>query len=936
MAERTPEADAATRLIGLVDELVRELHPARTFQVTLDKDLDRDLHFDSLARAELLLRLERVFEVALPEQLLATAETPRDLLRAVATAQPASARRRPVGVGAPTGPAMESVGSVPDTAETLVDVVAWHVDRQPDRPHVHLYESGDAAPAILSYGDLDRSSRAVAAALVARGLVPGQSVAIMLPTSCEYLATFLGIVMAGGVPVPIYPPARPSQLEDHLRRHARILEAAQTRHLVTIAEAQTAARLLRGQVDCLRDVLTRDDLAGDAASFAPPPIKASDTAFVQFTSGSTGQPKGVVLTHQNILANIRAMGEAIRASSDDVFVSWLPLYHDMGLIGAWLGSLYYAMQSVLMSPLSFLANPARWLWAIHEHGGTISAAPNFAFELCLSKIPDGALEGLDLATWRRAFNGAEPVSPRTVRRFSERYAAFGFRAGAMAPVYGLAEVAVGLAFPPLDSGASIDRIQRAPFERGGRAEPAGEDDAAALEFVACGRPLPGYEIRIVGPTGVELGEREEGRLEFRGPSATSGYLRNPEASEALFDGDWLDSGDLAYIAGADVYPTSRVKDVIIRGGRNIYPYEVEEAVGDLDGVRKGCVAVFGSADPASGTEKLVVMAETREEAPGARERLAAQIDVLVNDVLGMPADDVALVPPRTVLKTSSGKIRRAASREIYERGEIGKRARSVWWQVTRLVLSSAASRWRRTRRVLAEVGYGVYVEALFFALVVPVWIGTAVLPWRARWALIRAGARTLFRAARIPFLVDGLDRLPGKAGRIYVANHSSYLDGVVVVAGIPDTFSFAAKAELEQRFVSRVFLRRIGARFVERTDVERGLADARMEIRAAQEGESLFFFPEGGLTREPGLRPFHLGAFAAAAQAGVPVVPVTIRGSRSILRDGSWFPRRGPLTLVVAEPVYPDGDDWSAAVRLRDASRARMLEHLGEPDMAAD
>jgi 1-acyl-sn-glycerol-3-phosphate acyltransferase len=706
--------------------------------------------------------------------------------------------------------------------------------------------------------------------------------------------------------------------------------------LVTVPEAQTAARLLRGQVDCLRHVLTATDLAGDPGAFAPPPIKATDTAFVQFTSGSTGQPKGVVLTHQNILSNIRAMGEATRAGSKDIFVSWLPLYHDMGLIGAWLGSMYFAMQAVLLPPLTFLARPERWLWAIHEHGGTMSAAPNFGFELCASRVPDAALEGLDLATWRRAFNGAEPVSPATVRRFSERFAAYGFRAQAMAPVYGLAEAAVGLAFPPLDSGAVIDRICRGPFEREGRARPAETDDATSLEFVACGRPLPGYEIRIVGATGRELGEREVGRLEFLGPSATSGYLKDPTASEALFDGDWLDSGDLAYIAGADVYLTSRTKDVIIRAGRNIYPYEVEEAVGDIDGVRKGCVAVFGSTNPVSGTEKLVVMAETREEEPSALERMAAAIATRVNDVLGMPADDVVLAPPRTVLKTSSGKIRRAASREVYERGDIGKRARSVWWQVTRLALSSAASRWRVLRRTAAEICYGIYVEVIFFLIVIPVWIGVALLPPGPRWALIRRGARTLFRAAGIPFLVDGIERLPHDTACVYVSNHASYLDGVVAIAGLPGTFSFAAKAELEERLVSRIFLRRIGAHFVERTDVEKGLADARAEVRAAQRGESLYFFPEGGLTREPGLRPFHLGAFAAAAEAGVPVVPVTIRGTRSILRGGSWFPRRGTLTLVVAEPVYPDGSDWAASVRLRDEARARMLKHLGEPDISVD
>jgi acyl-CoA synthetase (AMP-forming)/AMP-acid ligase II len=347
----------------------------------------------------------------------------------------------------------------------------------------------------------------------------------------------------------------------------------------------------------------------------------------------------VILTHANLLANIRAMGQVAGTTSRETFVSWLPLYHDMGLIGACMGSLYYACPLVLMSPLAFLARPQRWLWAIHQHHGTISAAPNFAYELCLRRIDDLDIAGLDLSSWQIALNGAEPISPETVTRFCERFAKYGFRPQTMTPVYGLAESSLGAAFPPPGRGVRIDRIQRDPFTRSGQAIPTDEDDSTALRFVSCGRPLPGHQIRIVDATGYEVAERQVGHLQFQGPSATSGYFRNPEDTRRLFDGDWLNSGDLAYIAGGDIYVTGRVKDLIIRAGRNIYPQELEEAVGDLPGIRKGCVAAFGSTDPVSSTERLVVVAETRETDAKAQEHLRQQIDATIIDLLGTPADN---------------------------------------------------------------------------------------------------------------------------------------------------------------------------------------------------------------------------------------------------------------------------------------------------------
>jgi 1-acyl-sn-glycerol-3-phosphate acyltransferase len=940
MRETEPGEDKAAMvtaeaLLEQVRQLALELHPrrGRSLHVRLDSALDRELGFDSLSRVELLLRLERAFGISLPEQLLASAETPRDLWRAVQVGKVVD--RPGPGLQAPAAP-LDALAGVPHTAGTLPEMLDWHVLNHPQRPHVYLYGEGDE-PETITYATLAAGARGLGAGLQARGLLPGQSVAIMLPTGRDYLFSFFGILLAGGIPVPIYPPLRPSQLEDHLRRHAGILANAQAVLLITVAEAQRVGRLLQGQVDTLREVVTPQQLAGCAGTFSGPPIRPRDIAFLQYTSGSTGQPKGVILSHADLLANIRAMGEAVQASSTDVFVSWLPLYHDMGLIGAWLGSLYHGMPLVLMSPLAFLIRPARWLRTIHKHRGTLTAAPNFAFELCLSKVEERDIQGLDLGSLRLAFNGAEPVSPNTVRRFGERFAPYGLRVQAMAPVYGLAEAAVGLAFPPPERGPLMDRIERETFITRGKAVPVSDGARGTLEFVACGQPLPGYQIRIVDGAGRELPERQEGRLEFQGPSATSGYLRNPEATRRLFDGAWLDSGDLAYVAEGDVYLTGRIKDVIIRGGRNIYPHELEEAVGDIPGIRKGCVAVFGSPDPVSGTERLIVVAETREAEAATREALQASARGAATDLLGMPPDDVVLTAPHTVLKTSSGKVRRSAVRELFETGRIGQQPHAVWWQVVRLSLASLRPRLRSLWRRFVDTAYAVYAHSVFWLLAPPAWLLIALLPrpsWR--WAVMRRGARLLFRLARIPLSVEGLEQLPQAQACVIVSNHSSYLDGVMLVAALPMEFAFVAKAELDRQFIPRRFLRRIGALFVERFDTQRGAADARRTVQTVQAGRSLVFFPEGTFTRMPGLLPFHMGAFIAAAEAGVPVVPVTIRGTRSLLRANSWFPHRGAVRVVVAPPILPTGSDWAAAVKLRDAARAGLLAHLREPDLARE
>lgn len=929
MAAERPDPGAVPTpetVLDAVRALAAELHPNHAPPpLSLDSNLDRDAGLDSLARVELLARLERVSRRRLPEQQVLMAETVHDLWRLLAAAAPAPERV----AASLRAPALEAVEAAPESAQTLWDTLAWHVRAHPQRPHLTLLTDAGAEET-LDYATLAREAEAIGGGLQERGVRPGQTVAIMLPTCREYFTSFFGVLAAGAIPVPIYPPARATQIEDHLRRHGRILVNARAVALITVSEARPLAHLLRLQAPELGFVAAAAELAG-AAPPAPPASRAADIALLQYTSGSTGHPKGVILTHANLLANIRAMGAHVRANSADVFVSWMPLYHDMGLIGAWLGSLYYAIPLVVLSPLAFLARPERWLWAIHRHRATISGAPNFGYELCLRRIADEDLEGLDLSSWRLAFNGAEPVSPETLRRFSARFARFGFKPEAMAPVYGLAECAVGLAFPPLGRAPLIDRVEREALMRAGRAVPAAPDDATALEFAGCGRPLPGHHIRLVDSAGHEVGEREEGRLEFRGPSATGGYYRNLEETRRLLRDGWLDSGDLAYMARGELFVTGRVKDVIIRAGRNIHPQELEEAVGNLHGIRKGCVAVFGVPDPAAATERLVVLAETRETEEAARERLRARVAALAMDLTGAAPDDVVLAPPHSVLKTSSGKVRRTASRELYERGEIG-RMLPVWRQVARLAWAGALPQLRRASWAATSLLYAAYAWLVFWLLAPLVWLAVAATPRPGRALdVIRGAARLLLRLTGTPWRVRGLERLP-LGPSIVVANHASYIDGIVLTAALPGVFSFVAKREFTARLIPRVFLRHIGAEFVERFETLRGVEDARSLARAALSGKTLIFFPEGTFTRTPGVRAFHLGAFAAAAEADLPVVPVALAGTRSILRGDQWFPRRGAVSVTVGEPIRPAGRDWAATVRLRDAARAEILRHCGEPD----
>jgi acyl carrier protein len=921
-------AERSETVLETVRSLVSELRPHGAPEVTLDSDLERDLGLDSLAVAELLVRLEDAFGVSLPDHVLEDAGSPRDLVRAVGPAPPRSARTPPRPV-VRSEPARR-----PQEVRTLTESLDWHAEVHPDRLHVRILDDEDGNE--ISYGALRHEARAVAAGLLEHGVSPGESVALMLPTSREYFVTFFGILLAGAIAVPLYPPARPALIEEHLRRQSAILQNARASVLVSPPEARALSRLVRSHVESLRSVLTPDQLpaSGDTAL---PVAHPRDIALLQYTSGSTGNPKGVVLTHSHLLANIEAMIRASAAGPEDVFVSWLPLYHDMGLIGAWLGSLHLGMPLVSMSPLSFLLRPARWLQAISDHKATLTGAPNFAFELCLRTVSDEERASMDLSSWRLAFDGAEAVNAETLRRFTKGFASCGLRPETLMPVYGLAEAAVGLTFPPVGREPVFDRIVRSRFLQSGRARSVSEhetDENDVIEFVACGLPLPGYEVRIVDDADRERADRTEGHIQFRGPSATSGYFRNPEATRRLFHGDWLDTGDLGYVADGDLYVTGRLKDLIIRAGRNLHPEEMEQVVGQVPGVRKGCVAVFGTPDPTAGTERLVVVAETRETDRAALDEIRQRVVAGVVDLLGSAPDEVVLAPPGTVPKTSSGKIRRAETRARYEKGELRPERRGLLRQLASFALSGFSTRLRRLRRALADSAYAAFGWVMLAGIGLPLALVLALTPTiRLRWAALRAAAKSALVVSRVPVRVHGASSLPS-GPYIIVSNHASWADGIALAATMPGRLRFVAGEVFARQPVIGYVLRRGGTVFVERGDREHSVADAARLVTLAKGEEHLTIFPEGGLAPLPGLRQFHLGAFTAAASAGVPVVPVAIRGSRRVIRPGGKVLRRGTIDVVIGRPLRAGGSDWHDAVALQEAAREQILRHCGEPDLA--
>jgi fatty-acyl-CoA synthase len=929
--------------------------------------LDRDLGLGSLERVELLTRLEAAFGVRLPDHVAAEINTPEELTAAVLAAPLSESLLDESPSALRASAAVQRLHRYATdegifAAQTLIDVLRYRAQHDGERAHLHISEDSEGGDKThtLDFGELYAAAQRCAAELARRGVPADGRVSLMLPTSRAFFVSYAGILLAGAIPVPIYPPFRADRIEEYADRQAAILNNAGVCLLLTFRRAEAVAKLLKPRVRSLLAVVDAQKLL-DAADKAPPPApgalpahlsgnrvrKASDIALLQYTSGSTGDPKGVTLTHANLLANIRSIGEAVQLTSEDVGISWLPLYHDMGLIGAWLTLLHFGTPLFVMSPLAFLTRPERWLWAFHKHRGTITAAPNFAYELCVRKIADKDIEGLDLSSLRAALNGAEPVNPETLERFARRFSKYGFHRQAQLPVYGLAEAALAVTFPPLDRGPRVDLVNREIFTAHGRAEP-GPEDPTAISFVSSGMPIPRHEVRIVDDSGTEVADRTEGFLWFRGPSATSGYFNNAAATQALCPAGpaapgefpWVNSGDRAYRAEGEIFVTGRVKDIIIKGGRNLYPHEVEELAGRVEGIRKGCIVAFGLQDALSGTEKLVVVAESREMDAVRRSAIATAITQEVSAGLGIPPDRVELLPPGSIPKTSSGKLRREETRQLYLAGTLSAKKPPAWLQIARLGTSGTIKNIFRemlsaVRRGF-EVLYGLYFILLFAVWIVPSCAGVRLFrDHRAAGRYTSAALKMLFFLVGIRVRVIGKERMKTPGVKIYASNHTSYFDVLPLMMALGVPYRFVAKSEVRNMPFIGTFLNKMKhISFVRSDSNSRREAVEEMES-ILRGGESVFVFPEGTFVPEDGVRPFQLGAFHSAVVTGVPIVPVSLAGTRQFLRDGTILPRPTSVTITLSPAVLPNpaaaASDWHEVVRLRDAVREEIARHSGEP-----
>ena len=527
----------------------------------------------------------------------------------------------------------------------------------------------DRSERFYGYLDIWHEAQRRAAHLRAMGLAPGDRLALVIPEGDEFVLSFLGAVVAGVVPVPIFPRATFKAIEGYTEVVAHIVEAASARVLLTMEGTRPfVEKVLQADVGLTTLAVTETAFAGETPAFAVPAIDPADLCFLQFTSGSTSKPKGVTVTHANLVANATAFlgPHGLDRRDDDIGVSWLPLYHDMGLIGFILGTIVCDIPVVILPTASFARTPRLWLETIQKHRGTITYAPNFAYGLITKRIRPTDLDGLDLSSLRVAGCGAEPIRGQTLLDFAARFATAGFRGDeAFLPSYGMAESTLAITFHRLGTPIRIDRVDASAMRRG-EALPAAPGAEDALELVSCGVPFPGHELAIVGDDGRPLGrERAVGEIVVRGPSVTAGYYGNPEATAAALRDGWLSTGDLGYLADGDLFICGRSKDLIIINGANHHPQDLEWVVGDLEGVRRGNVVAFSVLR--DGTEQLIIAAEGNS---GEAERLRREIARALGARFGLAPAEVAIVAVGVLPKTSSGKAQRRKTKELFEEGRL--------------------------------------------------------------------------------------------------------------------------------------------------------------------------------------------------------------------------------------------------------------------------
>ncbi|HSL59711.1 MAG TPA: AMP-binding protein [Acidimicrobiales bacterium] len=521
---------------------------------------------------------------------------------------------------------------------------------------------GGAEPQRVPWAELHDDARAMAAALQARGVAPGDHVALLGPTTRPLVTAIQAVWLAGATLVVLPLPMRMASIEEFVDATRRRISRADVAMVLVDPDLAAFVAPAPGDPPMVHlDAVMPGTGRPTAADLDAPDDDPERLAILQFTSGSTSDPKGVMLPHRAVVANVDALSAAAHLDVDtDVLVSWLPLYHDMGLVGLLCTSMMSGADLVLGAPQDFTAHPLRWMEWISTYRGTATAGPNFSWALAARALRRSA--PLDLSSLRVALNGAEPVDPDAVESFVEAAVPHGMRPGAVFPAFGMAEVAIAGTFPEPLAGLRTDTVDRRVLESERFAAPAEPGAPGARRLALLGRPVEGLEIRVVDPaSGHPLADREVGELEIRGTSVTAGYYNDPEATASLFRDGWLRTGDLAYLLDGELVMCGRIKDVIIVGGRNVFPEDVERATATIDGVRPGNVIAFGVAGR-GGKETIVVVAETKL---ADTEALRHEVTEHVRQAVGVPPKDVVLVAPGTLPKTSSGKLQRSLCRQRY-------------------------------------------------------------------------------------------------------------------------------------------------------------------------------------------------------------------------------------------------------------------------------
>ncbi|MBN1656094.1 MAG: fatty acyl-AMP ligase [Deltaproteobacteria bacterium] len=525
-------------------------------------------------------------------------------------------------------------------------------------------------PVDMSWAQIYRESEHRARCFRALGLEKGDRLGMIVSDQQEFVLSFLGALLAGAVPVPMYPPFT-SGIDAYIERIAGILSSAEAYYLLAFKGIAPFMDRLRARVPTLKRLIIPNDFSvlSDQqleAHAKPVSIVPDDTCLLQFTSGSTSHPKGVMVTHTNLISNIGSIYRRLgNNSAPDLLVNWLPLYHDFGLIGSFILSVIYHAQIVFIPTMAFALRPRIWMETVHRYRATITASTNFGLELAVKHT--ARIQQLDLSCLRVIVIGAEPINPDNARHFIETFSIAGLRSEALTPAYGMAEATLGITTGSPEQNLRTIRLDRQIYEEENRMVEVSESDPKnTLEVVSCGRTIPDHAVGIMDEQGTLLPEGQVGEVVFKGASTTAGYFGKTDATRRLFHEGWLKSGDLGSLLGGELYISGRLKDLIIIAGRNYHPHAIEWIVENVPGIRSASVAAFSI--PGYGTERLVIVAEC--ESCKNPQALKKKVKECVQHDMGLSPFDVVLIKPWSLPKTSSGKLKRRETRIAYESGTL--------------------------------------------------------------------------------------------------------------------------------------------------------------------------------------------------------------------------------------------------------------------------